>query len=125
MKAPALLLLAATFACAAHAADSVYPARSVRVIVPFPPAGTTDLMGRIVAQKLTEMWSQQAELRGQAGLNISLSPHAGRGSVRGNGPYEAAFSSARTLSWCSSTPWYCRSTIARMSAGSSFFSAFW
>ena len=63
----ALLLLAATFPCAAQAAESTYPSRPVRVIVPFPPAGTPDLMGRIVAQKLTEMWPQQVIVDNRAG----------------------------------------------------------
>ena len=64
----ALLLLAAScLALPAHAADSAYPSRAVRIIVPFPPAGTTDLMGRIVAQKLTELWSQQVIVDNRAG----------------------------------------------------------
>src|SRR5215467_13422581 len=40
----------------AHAAD--YPNRSVRVIVPYPPGGPTDLIARLVAQMLTETLRQ-------------------------------------------------------------------
>src|ERR1043166_1007880 len=35
-----------------------YPARSVRLVVPFPPSGGTDLLGRLVAQKLGEQLKQ-------------------------------------------------------------------
>ena len=36
-----------------------YPAKSIRVIVHFPPGGPTDLVARSVGQKLTEAWGQQ------------------------------------------------------------------
>lgn len=36
-----------------------YPNRPVRLIVPFPPGGTTDVVGRLVAQHLTDAWKQQ------------------------------------------------------------------
>ena len=63
---PAALLIA----CAAHA--QTYPAKAVRVIVPFAPGGATDLVTRILAQKLTEAWGQQvvADNRAGAGGNI-------------------------------------------------------
>src|SRR5256886_936056 len=39
-----------------HAQD--WPAKAVRVVVPFPAGGSADLMPRIVAEKLTEKWGQ-------------------------------------------------------------------
>jgi tripartite-type tricarboxylate transporter receptor subunit TctC len=36
-----------------------YPTKSVRMVIAFPPGGGTDIVGRIVAQKLTEAWGQQ------------------------------------------------------------------
>lgn len=36
-----------------------YPARPVRVIIPFAAGGTFDLIGRVVAQKLSDLWGQQ------------------------------------------------------------------
>jgi tripartite-type tricarboxylate transporter receptor subunit TctC len=49
-----------------------YPAKTVRVIVPFPPAGSNDIVGRIAAQKLSELLGQQFVIdnRGGAGGNI-------------------------------------------------------
>ena len=36
-----------------------YPAKTVRVVIPWPPGGSNDIVGRIIAQKLTEMNGQQ------------------------------------------------------------------
>ena len=49
-----------------------YPARPVRFIVPFPPGGPTDILGRVVASRLSEAWSVQVvpDNRPGAGGNI-------------------------------------------------------
>jgi tripartite-type tricarboxylate transporter receptor subunit TctC len=36
-----------------------YPAKTIRYIVPFAPGGMTDILGRVVGQKLSEAWGQQ------------------------------------------------------------------
>jgi tripartite-type tricarboxylate transporter receptor subunit TctC len=60
------------------AADSViaqaYPVKPVRVIFPFPAGGPTDLLGRAVAQKLSDQTGQQfiADTRPGAGGNLGL-----------------------------------------------------
>jgi tripartite-type tricarboxylate transporter receptor subunit TctC len=51
-----------------------YPSRPIRFIVPFPAGGPTDVIARIVGQKLTEAWGQQVVVdnRGGAGGNIGM-----------------------------------------------------
>jgi tripartite-type tricarboxylate transporter receptor subunit TctC len=51
-----------------------YPARPVRMIVPFGPGGNADILGRIIAQKLSERFGEQfyVENVGGAGGNIGV-----------------------------------------------------
>src|SRR5258706_1955285 len=67
----ALVLLAGT---PDSARAKSYPAKPVRVIFPFPPGGPTDLLGRAVAQKLSDQTGQQfiADTRPGAGGNLGL-----------------------------------------------------
>ena len=59
-------LCSANYACAADS-GSGFPARAVRWIVPFPPSGSIDLVGRVVGQKLFEIWGQQVVIDNRAG----------------------------------------------------------
>jgi tripartite-type tricarboxylate transporter receptor subunit TctC len=67
-----LLLGIAANACAQLPAGSDYPAHALRFILPFPPGGGTDLLGRLLAQALSERVGQPvvAENRPGAGGNI-------------------------------------------------------
>jgi tripartite-type tricarboxylate transporter receptor subunit TctC len=64
------MLLAAAFV--SDAQTQAYPAKPVRLIVPFPPSGGNDVFARLLAQKLSESWKQQVlvENRPGAGGNI-------------------------------------------------------
>ena len=65
-----LRLIALALACAlpaAHAAD--YPEKPIRIIVPFPPGGSTDILARMIGQKLQEAWGQQVIADNRPGAN--------------------------------------------------------
>jgi tripartite-type tricarboxylate transporter receptor subunit TctC len=51
MRAVLSLLFSAVFASVCFAADP-YPSRPIKALIPFPPAGITDLSGRMVAEGL-------------------------------------------------------------------------
>ena len=70
------LALSAAFTTGAHA--QAYPAKPVRMIVPFPPGGGTDILARLVAQKLTEAnhWTVVPDNRGGAGGTIGIAEAA-------------------------------------------------
>lgn len=63
-----VFVLAAALPLAAFA----YPTKPVRLIIPFPPGGASDYVGRAVAQSLSELWGQNVvpDNRGGAGATI-------------------------------------------------------
>jgi tripartite-type tricarboxylate transporter receptor subunit TctC len=67
----ALLLALAAVSLAASAQS--FPSKTVRIVIPFPPGGTSDILARTLAQKLTEEWGQQviAENRPGAAGNVA------------------------------------------------------
>jgi tripartite-type tricarboxylate transporter receptor subunit TctC len=69
-----LLLVACALLLPAWAAAQAYPARPLRMIIPFPPGGPTDLMGRLAADRLSKGLGVQvvADNRGGAGGNIGF-----------------------------------------------------
>jgi tripartite-type tricarboxylate transporter receptor subunit TctC len=74
-----LLLSALTVAAQAQTASS-YPARPVRMIVPFAPGGASDFVGRILQPKLSEELGQQVVIDNRAGasgnIGVELTAHA-------------------------------------------------
>lgn len=66
------VLVAAGFATLAMATNAAYPDKPVKLIVPFPPGGGNDQVGRLLAERLSQVTSAQfiVENRGGAGGNI-------------------------------------------------------
>jgi len=60
-------LLSLTFACLSPAAAEDYPSRPIRLIIPFPPGGSNDIVGRIVAQQLGQKLGQTVFVDNRAG----------------------------------------------------------
>ena len=61
-----------------------FPSRPARIVVPFPPGGTSDATARILAEKLTQHWGQNVlvDNRGGAGGNIAAE-HVARSAADG------------------------------------------
>jgi tripartite-type tricarboxylate transporter receptor subunit TctC len=54
----AAMVLVVLFNLHASVFAQPYPSRAIRIVVPFPPGGTSDILSRTIGQKLTEEWGQ-------------------------------------------------------------------
>jgi tripartite-type tricarboxylate transporter receptor subunit TctC len=59
-------------AMSAVAADQPYPVKPVRMVAPYPPGGTSDIIARILGQKLFDAWGQQIVVDNRPGANGSI-----------------------------------------------------
>jgi tripartite-type tricarboxylate transporter receptor subunit TctC len=57
---------------AGQAAAQTYPNKPIRLIAPFPPGGSSDILARILGQKLTEAWGQRIVVDNRPGAGGSL-----------------------------------------------------
>ena len=57
-------------------AQPAFPTKSIRIISPYPPGGTTDQMARFIGPKLTESWGQQVIVENRAGGNTVIGSEA-------------------------------------------------
>ena len=60
------------WAVLAHAQPAAYPAKPIRIVVAYTPAGATDILARIVGQKLTEAWGQPVIIDNRPGANGNI-----------------------------------------------------
>ena len=67
-----LIGMLATAAAAAQGTADSYPNRAVRIVVPFPAGGPTDILARVIAQRLSEVWGQPVVIENQPGANTAI-----------------------------------------------------
>lgn len=75
MKKPflfAALAAVLTVPMAPACAQSTYPAKPIKIVVPFPAGGTSDVLARLIGQKLTESWGQPVVVDNKPGSSGNL-----------------------------------------------------
>jgi tripartite-type tricarboxylate transporter receptor subunit TctC len=70
LRSVGVAVLALGLAGGVHA--QTYPTKPIRLIAPFPPGGSTDLLARLVAQRLSEAWGQQVIVENRAGAGGTI-----------------------------------------------------
>lgn len=66
------LALSATFVCVAPAAAQDFPKAPVKIVIPFPPGGPTDTVGRILAKNLQDAWGQTVLIDYKPGAGTAI-----------------------------------------------------
>jgi len=64
-----------------RSAVGAYPTKPIRLIVPFPPGGSNDLVGRYIGQKLTTRLGQQTVIDNRAGADAIIGTHLAASAV--------------------------------------------
>jgi tripartite-type tricarboxylate transporter receptor subunit TctC len=62
----------ASGAAVAAEAQQNYPTRPIRVIIPYPPGGTSDILARLIGKHITESWKQQLIVDNRTGANGNI-----------------------------------------------------
>jgi len=75
-RLPLLLLCLAPILAAQPAAAADYPSRAIRLVVPFAPGGGTDVLGRIIVQRLSDQWHQPIVVENQPGASGGIGTRA-------------------------------------------------
>jgi tripartite-type tricarboxylate transporter receptor subunit TctC len=93
----ATAFLLGPLASVSSAQDS-YPTRVVKIVVPYPAGGPTDLVGRLVAQRLSDLWKQPVIVENKAGASgiigsetVARAPADGYTLLLGNNASQGTF----------------------------------
>jgi tripartite-type tricarboxylate transporter receptor subunit TctC len=65
-------LAAGAFAPAPAAHAQAFPNRPIRIVVPFPAGGPTDILSRVIAQKMSEDWGQPVVVENRPGADTAI-----------------------------------------------------
>ncbi len=68
----ALLSALATVTADAQERPDAFPSRSIKIVVPFPAGGPSDVLTRMIGQKMTENWGQPVVIENRVGANTVL-----------------------------------------------------
>src|SRR5947209_567239 len=67
-----LALLLSAAAAAAQEAVEAFPSRSIKIVVPFPAGGPSDVLTRLIGQKMSEDWGQPVVIENRVGANTVI-----------------------------------------------------
>ena len=73
---PRLLLLVLFSLLQVSAWAQQWPAKPVRLLIPYPPGGSNEILARPIAQKLTELWGRAVVLDFRPGAGGSIATEA-------------------------------------------------
>ena len=101
----AVASVASIAAVSAACAADVYPSKVVRIVVPFAAGGSTDLLARNIAQRLTEAWKQ----------SVVVENRPGAGSIIGTESVAKSAPDGYTILMCSVTHSYAEALYPKLS----------
>src|SRR5215510_3265213 len=76
MKVVSILAMALGIVLAGSAIGQGYPAKPIRIVVPYPTGGGNDLLARMIAPKLTEKWGQSVLVDNRGGASGMIGAEA-------------------------------------------------